>query len=129
MKIASIGARTFGALALACVTVITVSGSASASTSAGNLSYGDSGDAVRCVQYAVKYAGMGGSSDNVTADGQWGDNTEVGVEDFQRHWQLTSDGIVGPQTGQRMWETLKGVGHGYDYCFDLLPTTSMFGYP
>ena len=50
---------------------------------------GDSGEAVRAVQ---RMAGP------LTVDGEFGPKTEAAVRDFQEHWGLAVDGIVGRYT-------------------------------
>ena len=62
------------------------------------LSEGSSGDAVKSVQALLN--SKGGA--NLAEDSQFGPQTKTKVEDWQKIFELTVDGIVGPQT----WSSL-----------------------
>src|SRR6266496_2725363 len=57
------------------------------------LTIGDSGEAVRSAQQALRELGFG-----IDADGLFGSKTEAAVKEFQRQNALNPDGIVEPQT-------------------------------
>ncbi|MFB7613315.1 peptidoglycan-binding protein [Kitasatospora sp. NPDC056181] len=130
MKIKSRTVRALGAVGLACAVVGTVGGgTAQAAKGAPYIRYGAQGEAVKCVQRAVKWAGMGTVGELVTIDGVWGPRTEDAVEEFQQRSGLSADGVVGPQTGQRMWHVIDMESEGFDRCFTLLPTVMSFPDP
>ena len=62
---------------------------------------GSTGDAVRAVQYALQARAY--SLGYCGVDGDYGQATEACVRDFQRREGLTPDGIVGPDTGARLF--------------------------
>lgn len=65
------------------------------------LSKGDTGDSVWVLQTLLQarniYCGPWG------ADGDFGGGTEKAVKDFQRRYNLTVDGVVGPETGAALF--------------------------
>ena len=64
---------------------------------------GDSGEAVTYLQTLLCDVG-----ECLSVDGKFGEKTEKAVKDFQRLYQLTVDGVVGPAT----WDALeKATGH------------------
>ena len=64
---------------------------------------GDSGPDVVYLQTLLCDVG-----ETLTVDGKFGTKTEKAVEDFQRLYKLTVDGVVGPAT----WDALeKATGH------------------
>ncbi|MFD8205442.1 peptidoglycan-binding protein [Streptomyces sp. NPDC059695] len=106
----------------AAVALVTFAGTAGASTSAPYLSYGSRGDGVTCVQAAVNLAHA--VSVPLEIDGAWGDRTQAGVVAFQR-WKLgdsQADGVVGPDTGDRMMQVLSQAPALAEQCYDYLPT-------
>ena len=58
-----------------------------------NYGIGSSGNNVYAIQYLLNYRGYG-----LTVDGKFGPNTESAVKKFQKTNNLTTDGIVGPNT-------------------------------
>jgi murein L,D-transpeptidase YcbB/YkuD len=70
------------------------------------LQIGDSGAAVSSLQEFLNANGQ-----HLVVDGEFGELTKLAVQNLQRFFKLTIDGIVGPQT----WEVinyLKANGHG-----------------
>src|SRR5207247_5576272 len=103
-------------------------GPASAATGAPYVRYGDSGRAAWCVQVGLD------ALDNpdlyVAEDGQFGAKTLAAVKELQRIYGLQVDGVVGPRTGQALWNAIRAEGGFwtsdlfYSYnCFYYLPTT------
>jgi peptidoglycan hydrolase-like protein with peptidoglycan-binding domain len=74
---------------------------------AGNISAGDSGDAVLTLQKALKQLG----EDVGTPDGKFGQGTQDAVKAFQTAHGLTPDGIVGQSTVDAI-NTALGTGSG-----------------
>ncbi|MFC9397322.1 peptidoglycan-binding protein [Streptomyces sp. NPDC057027] len=104
------------------VAMVSLAGTADAGTSAPYLSYGSRGDGVKCVQTAVNWAHA--VSVPLEIDGIWGERTQWGVVGFQR-WKLgdsQADGIVGPDTGDKMMAILSQNPAMADFCYDVLPT-------
>ena len=67
------------------------------------LKQGDKGDAVTYLQTL-----LGDVGESIAADGIFGEKTKKAVEDFQRLYKLTIDGVVGSKT----WAALeKATGH------------------
>jgi N-acetyl-anhydromuramyl-L-alanine amidase AmpD len=67
------------------------------------VSMGDSGEAVRTVQYLLRARGR----TELTADGQFGSMTDTAVRWFQTNNALTVDGIVGSQTWPKLVMTVR----------------------
>lgn len=68
-------------------------------------SRGDRGMAVRAIQDLFQHAY---NRDWLVVDGIYGPNTEMVVDNFQDHYNLLQDGIVGPQTWRALvaaWPT------------------------
>lgn len=67
--------------------------------------YGDKGEDVRWLQWAIKKAGH-----SVTIDGKFGKDTQAKLKKAQKTWKLTADGIAGPKTQAKIRElyTLEG---------------------
>ncbi|MFJ5779536.1 peptidoglycan-binding protein [Streptomyces sp. NPDC093094] len=113
------------ALLAASVTVAVTgsAGIAGASTSAPYLQYGSRGEGVKCVQIAVNWANA--FQVELAEDGIWGKQTQYAVVAFQR-WKLgdsQADGIVGPNTGDKLMETLREYNVATaNYCYRYLPT-------
>ncbi|WP_328953916.1 peptidoglycan-binding domain-containing protein [Kitasatospora purpeofusca] len=116
------GARTIATIALTAAAVGMLGGTAQARPGASYVRYGSQGDAVKCVQLAVKLYETGTAGQMVTIDGIFGPNTKVGVEEFQFHHLINADGVVGPETGTRMWNVISSQVGGFDFCYNLLPT-------
>ncbi len=116
------GARTIATIALATAAVGMLGGTAEARPGASYLRNGSQGEAVKCVQLAVKLYETGTAGQMVTIDGIFGPNTKVGVQEFQHHHLLNTDGVVGPETGTRMWNVIDRETEGYEYCYNLIPT-------
>ena len=68
-----------------------------------NVKKGDSGDGVRQIQQALKAAGF-----KVSVDGDFGNQTDAAVRQFQKQNKLKVDGIVGKVT----WGKLQSAGSG-----------------
>jgi hypothetical protein len=60
----------------------------------------DSGDTVTAIQYLLRQSGQ-----DVVVDGDFGEQTEGAVRDFQTSKGLTVDGVVGPQTWSALLAT------------------------
>ncbi|MFF2149635.1 peptidoglycan-binding protein [Kitasatospora sp. NPDC058190] len=93
-----------------------LAGSASAAPGASWLGYGytTSGPGVRCAQAAINsWDGAG-----LSQDGVFGPDTEAAVRQFQSERGLRVDGIVGPQTGDLLWQQVSDSN-----CYAYLPTS------
>lgn len=64
------------------------------------LKKGDSGDVVSKLQ--LRLNSIGANTQDI--DGQFGDNTEQAVKNFQLAYGLTADGVVGQQTWDKLYE-------------------------
>ena len=110
-------------LSATAVAVTGLAGTASARPGAPYLSYGSQGEGVKCAQIAVNWANA--FPVNLAEDGIWGEQTQWGVVAFQR-WKLgdsQADGVVGPNTGDRMLETLREYNMATaNYCYQYLPS-------
>ncbi|MFG3224751.1 peptidoglycan-binding protein [Kitasatospora sp. NPDC048194] len=102
----------------------TATTSASASTSARYIRYGDSGYAVKCVQWAwnAYVANMDFPNPQMAldVDGVFGDQTLAAVKYYQRSAQVDDDGVVGPLTGNYMWTNRLYKSH--PECYQYIPT-------
>ncbi|NDI33328.1 spore cortex-lytic enzyme [Chengkuizengella sediminis] len=65
--------------------------------------YGSAGNDVRELQGRLKYLGFY----NGKIDGDFGSNTLKSVKWFQWEFGLTADGVVGPKTKLKLWESTK----------------------
>lgn len=112
--------------ATAAAALVTLAGTAGATSSVDEIAYGDRGAGVRCVQLALNastvHAGL-------QLDGIWGKRTEDAVRQFQRTYsdlhggKLDVDGIVGHSTGRVMEEVLVHNEHdSAESCWNVLPT-------
>ncbi|MFF7339737.1 peptidoglycan-binding protein [Streptomyces sp. NPDC008163] len=110
----------------ALLTVGALSGSASASTSSSYVGYGHvtSGTPVWCVQHLVNDYRRAAGERQISEDNVWGQETYTAVKEFQSISSLQVDGVVGPQTGNKLlnfdW-TDKYAHTGY--CYGYVPTT------
>lgn len=59
--------------------------------------YGDSGNAVRWVQWAIKRSGY-----SVAVDGKFGPTTKKALKKFQKKYKLEPDGVAGPKTQEQI---------------------------
>ncbi|MFE2099820.1 peptidoglycan-binding protein [Streptomyces sp. BK340] len=123
------------ALALAGASVLGVTSTASADPNVGNLSYGDSGEGVRCAQHDLNYvvahhnylSGRGEPPySRIDEDGDWGRQTDAMVRWFQKVEGLDADGIIGKMTGSYLLsagdESYNGdMWNGPGYCYWKLP--------
>ncbi len=76
----------------------------------GSLQEGSRGDGVRNLQYYLSYLSQFYSTiPAVTIDGTFGTATKAAVEDAQRTFGLTTDGIVGEQTWYRLTNAYLGI--------------------
>ncbi|MFJ5973969.1 MULTISPECIES: peptidoglycan-binding domain-containing protein [Streptomyces] len=125
-KKAAAARRIVTVAALACATSLACGTPGHATSGAPYIRYGAQGENVKCVQRAVKWAGMGTVGDLVKVDGVWGPRTQDAVVEFQQRSQISADGIVGRETGQRMWNVITAESEGFDYCFKLLPTMTVW---
>ncbi len=73
---------------------------------------GSSGQNVRLVQFWLKIARTVYSSlNNVTVDGKFGSSTEAAVRRFQSYFGLTSDGVVGRTTWNKLYEVYNDIAN------------------
>ena len=73
---------------------------------------GASGQNVRLVQFWLKIARTVYSSlNNVTVDGRFGASTEAAVQKFQSYFGLTSDGVVGRTTWNKLYEVYNDIAN------------------
>ena len=73
---------------------------------------GASGQNVRLVQFWLKIARTVYSSlSNVTVDGKFGSATTAAVRRFQTYFGLTSDGVVGRTTWNKMYEVYNDIAN------------------
>ena len=73
---------------------------------------GSSGQNVRLVQFWLKIArSMYSSLNNVTVDGIFGPNTTAAVRRFQSYFGLTSDGVVGRVTWNKLYEVYNDIAN------------------
>ena len=76
------------------------------------LRQGSSGQNVRLVQFWLKIARTVYSSlNNITVDGIFGSSTAAAVRRFQTYFGLTSDGVVGRTTWNKLYEVYNGIAN------------------
>lgn len=76
------------------------------------LRQGSSGQNVRLIQFWLKIArSVYSSLNNVTVDGIFGPNTAAAVRVFQSYFGLTSDGIVGRSTWNKLYEVYNDIAN------------------
>ena len=76
------------------------------------LRQGSSGQNVRLVQFWLKIARTVYSSlNNVTVDGIFGSSTTAAVRRFQTYFGLTSDGVVGRTTWNKLYEVYNDIAN------------------
>ncbi len=76
------------------------------------LRQGSSGQNVRLVQFWLKIARTVYSSlNNVTVDGVFGSSTAAAVRRFQTYFGLTSDGVVGRTTWNKLYEVYNDIAN------------------
>ena len=76
------------------------------------LRQGSSGQNVRLIQFWLKIARTVYSSlNNVTVDGVFGAATTAAVKKFQRYFGLTSDGVVGRTTWNKLYEVYNDIAN------------------
>jgi len=68
---------------------------------------GASGPNVEAIQYLLRL-----NRQDIGVDGDFGDQTDAAVRSYQRTKGLTVDGVVGPQTWQALWVTVKQGDQG-----------------
>ncbi|MEU9046281.1 MULTISPECIES: peptidoglycan-binding domain-containing protein [unclassified Kitasatospora] len=66
------------------------------------LRYGNTGDAVKQLQCELNHVSYSSGSAWLDEDGAWGNATDAAVWRFQRCAGIGQDGIVGPQTWDRL---------------------------
>ncbi|MGC0418149.1 peptidoglycan-binding domain-containing protein [Embleya sp. AB8] len=108
-------ALSAGVTAGAVAAVLAIATPAQANPGVPNLSYGDSGVGVHCVQRILAHVGYHPGA----LDGIWGDKTETAVERFQANHHLGVDGIVGPNTGDALFNAWDPND---DACWSTVPT-------
>ena len=73
---------------------------------------GSSGQNVRLVQFWLKIArSVYSSLNNVTVDGKFGSATTAAVKRFQTYFGLTSDGVVGRTTWNKLYEVYNDIAN------------------
>ena len=76
------------------------------------LRQGDSGQNVRLVQFWLKIARtVYPSLNSLTVDGQFGSGTAAAVRRFQSYFGLTSDGVVGRATWNKLYEVYNDIAN------------------
>ncbi|MEV8527216.1 peptidoglycan-binding domain-containing protein [Streptomyces sp. NPDC052000] len=119
--------------AVLCGAAITAAtGTASAATGASYISQGQNGFQVYCVQVGINWSTWSNAYVS-NVDGSFGPDTLNQVQQLQRDAGLNPDGVVGPDTGDRLWQSLQvaiskngnintkyGVPLGN--CYQVLPT-------
>lgn len=100
MKIAALATRACIVSATSAAILIVSATAALAGDNNGNgqVDFGDTGPAVRCVQEIVSWEAIPVGP----IDGIFGDKTRSGVRVYQDSYDLSVDGQVGPQTGGHM---------------------------
>ncbi|MER7668319.1 peptidoglycan-binding domain-containing protein [Kitasatospora sp. NPDC096128] len=105
---------------------VALGGTASASSTAGDISMYDSGIGVKCVQMALNDSNVHAG---LKVDGIFGQHTKDAVMQFQRTntakagWSLDVDGIVGHNTGSAMMEIIVHNEHDWgNTCWENMPT-------
>ncbi|MER7772670.1 peptidoglycan-binding domain-containing protein [Kitasatospora sp. NPDC096140] len=68
------------------------------------LRYNSTGDAVKQLQCELNHVPYSSGSTRLSEDGVWGNATDAAVWRFQRCAGIGQDGVVGPQT----WDKLNG---------------------
>jgi len=116
-------ARSIAAASLVGVVALGGATAAQADPNAPILRRGSSGNGVKCVQFALRNYWQAVS---VSVDGAFGAATETALRDVQLNYGLTVDGVVGKNTGTRLYMMLKslearGVTQNYN-CYWNLPT-------
>jgi peptidoglycan hydrolase-like protein with peptidoglycan-binding domain len=91
---------------------------------------------VYCVQVGINWGWNFGSSAHIdNVDGSFGPNTLSQLEQFQTATGLTPDGVVGQDTGSKLWQALQIAiskdgdlntpwGVPLSNCYQVLPTHS-----
>ncbi|MEV6973875.1 peptidoglycan-binding domain-containing protein [Kitasatospora sp. NPDC093806] len=128
MKLNTKAALGKGAVALTAALLVVGAGASAASAKVGarNIRYGDRGSAVTCVQLALNHYNSTRSMPHpemaLSVDGQFGGETLRVLKAYQSAQGLDADGVVGPNTGDRLyWANL----HTSDpYCYSVMPTWS-----
>lgn len=68
-----------------------------------NLKRGSSGEQVRILQKCLNYLGLKGKDGNkLTADGEFGSNTEYALRSFQKKYGLVVDGVYGNKSKNKL---------------------------
>ncbi|MCL2850920.1 MAG: peptidoglycan-binding protein [Firmicutes bacterium] len=75
------------------------------------LRQGSSGNDVRQLQWLLNYIGQYYEfiQPELVVDGRFGANTTTAVREFQRNFNLNPDGIVGPNTWNRLYEVFRSI--------------------
>jgi peptidoglycan hydrolase-like protein with peptidoglycan-binding domain len=97
-------------------------GTANASTTAPDIHNGTHGFGVECVQAGLDFVDNAG----LAVDGVDGTLTTVAVKTFQRRNGLSVDGIVGPATGDILWQDIEAdqpAAAAWVTCGEFLPTS------
>lgn len=73
---------------------------------------GDRGSLVSLAQYFLRViANYYNAVRPISIDGIFGANTEAAVKDFQRRFNLTADGIIGPATWNSLYNVFLGIAN------------------
>jgi peptidoglycan hydrolase-like protein with peptidoglycan-binding domain len=101
------------------VVTAALTGTAHASPTAGWIGPGQTNNAhgVWCVQAAINASPV--PTPYLTEDGAYGSKTEAGIKAFQKYYGLSADGIVGPGTGNKIWQ----FDDYSSYCYTYVPTS------
>ncbi|MFF2149516.1 peptidoglycan-binding protein [Kitasatospora sp. NPDC058190] len=124
-------AKTIGrgmvAVAMAGAALLGLSGTASASDTAGYIGDNQPNDThgVWCVQHLINDVARQNNRATVDEDGVWGPQTKDQVQWFQNFVHVSPDGIVGPFTGDNiLYHGDQYYGGKSGYCFTYVPSDS-----
>ncbi len=105
-------------------------GTANAAEGVGYIGYGNTtrGDGVWCVQHQVNSFAAKVGRGQIAEDGQWGPNTKNQIVWFQDWMGLGKDGIVGPETGNKLLRYGDQYYGGLNgYCTGKIPSDWRLG--
>ncbi|MGW3115685.1 peptidoglycan-binding domain-containing protein [Streptomyces sp. NPDC001107] len=98
-------------------------GSASARPDVPNISRGDRGVPVLCVQHGYNDWAKRTHHHTIGEDRKFGSDTYSAVRLFQQKSGLHVDGVVGKNTGDSLLDNLQGDGGWRSGCYEHLPSS------